>query len=206
MVNTDCLSGVPVLAGLGRIVMKLGLSSEVLPVVGVWACFPVVLGVDKRAPDCFVMEVIKISVVRKHANQVKWNLRFIMCKGAILPILTKTGVWQITLTEFGFVLVRVVEFLDSRVRVNTCFSVRALLLLGNVAAELTSVQMRGSATILWFLVVVATLFQIVVRIIHFRALLSFECVQIQSLDKLRWRWFSRLWWCRWRHAKAWLWC
>lgn len=78
-----------------------------------------------------------------------------MREGTVLAILA-FHLSQEGLAVLGLVLVWVVEFLDARVAVDACFALGALLLLGDVGAQLGGVLLRGPAAVLQLLVEVGT--------------------------------------------------
>jgi ribose 5-phosphate isomerase len=90
LIHTDCLGGVPAGARLFRVLLKLGLAAEILPVMRVGTSAVAHMArVDKRTPHRLVVEVVEVDVHIKLADQVDTDLRFVVCEGAVLAVVAQ---------------------------------------------------------------------------------------------------------------------
>ncbi len=105
-----------------------------------------------RTPNCLIVEVVEVDVGFELINQVDGDFAFGVREGAVVAVLALAA--EPYSAELCSVLVRVVEFLDTGVTVDTGITLRALFFLRNEAAELGFVRTRGSASVLGLLVVI----------------------------------------------------
>jgi len=89
------------------------LASEVLPVVSVHTLFPAMLFVTGRTPDGLEVEHIEVSIPLHLVYQVHRQFFLVVGEGTHVAIVAGIEPVWVLLTEFGFVLLRVVEVLHS---------------------------------------------------------------------------------------------
>ena len=134
--------------------------------------------VNKGTPNSLIVKVVEICVLRELANQINTNLRFIVRKGAIFPIVTQASRTCVALAKFRFVLIRMVEFFNSRMAINAAVTSWTLFFLSYVSAQLTRVRRGWSAPIFDNFVIFFALFEIVIWIVTLFAFQCFESFQI----------------------------
>jgi hypothetical protein len=162
--------------------------SIVKPIVSENAIFCIfVIRLAIWAPYCLKMEIVKVDISIEFIDEVDAYLYVVVCERTEFPVLTLRQVLQERLAKAGFVLVRMVKFLDTRVAVNASVALRTLFLLRYVAAKFRSVRVMGTSSVFEFFVIVRTLLQIVTWFLNLGALLSLEVAQIKSLNKMRLR-------------------
>jgi hypothetical protein len=91
LVFVDSLLGRPVGALLRRVAVLVGLASELLPVVSENAGVSVVISVNIGAPDCLVVEGVKVRIHFKLVDQVDAYVVIAMRKAAVLAVFAETG-------------------------------------------------------------------------------------------------------------------
>lgn len=133
-IGGDKIFGMPVLADLLCVSEDRGLPSVILPVVGVHAYVALVIILPVRTPDSLKMENVEVHIWLKFLNQLDRELPLIVCKGAELTIIALSLSVEVGATEFGFVFVRVVKFLDPVVRLVAILFVGAFLVIVYVPA------------------------------------------------------------------------
>ena len=126
----------PLRALFSFVLKRVRLSSEILPVVGIHAGIPCVWGVTVGAPHSFKMEHVEVSrepftilslrsygvwwlsiaARGKFMQQIYGHLILRMCEGAHITIVARIHSRRVALTEFYFVLLRVIEFFHSVMR------------------------------------------------------------------------------------------
>lgn len=129
LVFVDRLFGRPVGALFRRVMVLVGLTSKLLPVVGEDTGVSVVISVNIGAPDRLVVEEVEVRVHFKLVNLVDANVVVSMRKATVLAIFAQTGFRKVTLTKLCLVLVRVVKFLHSIVAEPALVALRTQLLL-----------------------------------------------------------------------------
>ena len=121
----------PVRAHLITVLKDWGFTSVVLPIVGIYTDFSVVIIFPVRAPHSLEMKHVKVHVNVILLNHLNREFCFTMGKRAILLILTLGCLprFKVRRAEFGFVFVRMIEFFHSIVGFVTLVSMRALISL-----------------------------------------------------------------------------
>ena len=152
----------PVLALLLWVNVQIGLPSEIMPVMCINAVFLLVAACWIRAPDSLIVEVVEIDVSFVFTDKINGHLTFWVSKRAVLAVITLSI--EAHGAKLRSVFVWVVKFLYSCVAVYAGITLRALLLLGNIATQFWCVGTRGSASIFEFIVIVWAEFLVMARL------------------------------------------
>ena len=169
------------MADLTRVVVNVGFSAEVHPIVRVDTVISVMVRVCVGTPDGLVVKAVEVSVALELFDQVNAHLLLAVRERTVLAVLALT-VLEETLAVFSLVLVRVVKFLHSRVAVNTGIALGALFFLCDVAAKFRCVLRWWPASVLQLLVEVGTPLQVVPLLVNVLAFYCFEGLKIESHD------------------------
>ena len=105
----------PVLTELSVIPEQVRLTSEVLEIVRIYTLGLVVFMVV-RTPFCFEEEYIEVKILiswQKMMDESHLNIFDRVCKGAVFTIFTLLNFGRKLMTKLGFVLVFVIQALDS---------------------------------------------------------------------------------------------
>lgn len=105
----DEIIGLPEGAGFWIIIIDMGLSPIVLPVMGIYAETSIVLNIVEGALHGLVVEDVEIFVVIKIMNKFDLNILLRVSKAAIRPVFAVAAIIRVQRTEFGLVLVRLIE-------------------------------------------------------------------------------------------------
>ena len=133
------------------------------------------------APDGLVVKAVEVSVALELFDQINTHLQLAVRKRTVLAVLA-VPVLKETLAVFGLVLVRVIEFLHSRVAVNTGLALGTLFFLCDVAAKLRCVLRWWPTSVLQLLVEVGTPLQVVSLLVNMLTFDCFEGLKIESHD------------------------
>jgi hypothetical protein len=160
-----------------RVLKSIGTASVVLPVMSIDTEISLVVLVTKGTPHSFEMKHVEICVSIHFFKYVYGQFVFVMCKGTDFPILTLVNFVGICWAELWFVLLRVVEILDSIVTTNAIvtFGTLFFLITIDMRTHFRNVATRATSPVLlvWFMVVKA-LFRIMCSLVLAR--LCFEHV------------------------------
>ena len=131
----------------------MGLSSQILPVVGVNTSFFVMV-VAPGAPCCLKIKHIKVLVFRlDFMKEINGDLVFRVGKSTHLAVLTILHVFWVGLTKLGLVFFWMVEFLNTVVCFEATLTVGYALIMsstvGNFGTHFTRVGAELSTTILF---------------------------------------------------------
>lgn len=118
LVGLCVLFGLPAGALCTLILIDMGWSSEVLPVMRVDAGISLMLLIRSGAPNCFEVEQIKIYVALKILKQVYRQFRFVVSKGTNIAIFTLIYPVWVILTEFGLIFLRMIKVLNTVMSLN----------------------------------------------------------------------------------------
>lgn len=132
----DIGSWTPIIALIFRVVIKLRLPSEILPVMRVDTLIPEVVSFVVRTPYGFEMKHVKIRILFKFIYQLYWNFGFWMSERAIFTIFTFTSAINIGWTKLCFIFIWMIKFFYPIVRLLTSISVGAFLAFQNTLAHL----------------------------------------------------------------------
>jgi hypothetical protein len=128
-VCSDEVFYLPILTEVFFIVVKLGFSSQVLPVVCVDTVFFVVI-LAPWTPGGFEVENVEIGVFRLHlVEEVDGDFVLGVSKSTHLSVLTILHLVGVCLAKFTFVFLGVVELFDSVVSFETGFAIRNALIV-----------------------------------------------------------------------------
>ena len=116
------------MADLTRVVVNVGFSAEVHPIVRVDTVISVMVRVCVGTPDGLVVKAVEVSVALELFDQVNAHLLLAVRERTVLAVLALT-VLEETLAVFSLVLVRVVKFLHPVVAVSTLVALRTGFLL-----------------------------------------------------------------------------
>lgn len=161
-VDTHWLVQVPVLTNFLRIHVNVRFSSEILPVVSknTLVLFMILFGI--RAPNCLVVETVKIWVLFELVDQINRNLCITVSKRTVLAILAL--ICNLSLTELRPIFVGVIKLFNPRMAIHTSIALSTLLFFCNKAAKFRLIVSRWSSSIFSLFMVVGAFLQIVLRI------------------------------------------
>lgn len=135
-VGANKWAGSPVWTLVFRVLVKLWLPPEVLPVVGKYTHVSLMLSLVVGTPHCLKMKHVEVKVFIKLIYQFNWDLSFRMCKWTIVTILTFTSIIDVWGAEFSFILIWMVEFFNPVVWLGTMFPLGAFFTFCNNRAHL----------------------------------------------------------------------
>lgn len=173
----------PILTHIFGVVKNGGLPSIILPVMCVNTDISFMIVFSVWAPYCFEMKKIEIHIRFKFFNQFNRKFIFGMSKGAKFTILAFLQILQVRRTEFGFILVWVVEFFNSVVCFITVVTIGAFLMVFNIPALFWLVKSKSSSSIFLIVVIVWAFFKIVPLRVN-SASYCLEQVKIQERNTL----------------------
>jgi len=159
-VGIDELMRTPIGALFLSIVEQLRFPPVILPIMRVNACHPVVLLLRVGAPHRLEVEQIKVHIVVELFDQLHRDLGLRVGEAAVVSVLAVASLVYVGLTEFGLVLVRVIELLHAVVTAETELAADAFLALFDERAELRGVTSERPPLILFQIVVVWTFLDI----------------------------------------------
>ena len=166
---------------LCRIVIHVRLAPVVLPIVSILALVPLVTPhfIVEWAPDRLEVEHVKVRILLHLVQQVDRELLFEMGEGTQVAEVTRVYIVRPFVAELRFVLLRMVEGLDSVVRFVARLAIWAVARLCKLA-HFAAVSAKGSSLIL--VVVVEALFLVVAVFLGARLCLEYsEVKQLHTL-------------------------
>ena len=151
--------------------------------------------VTKGTPHSFEMKHVEICVSIHFFKYVYGQFVFVMCKGTDFTIFTLVNFFRICWAELWFVLLRVVEILNSIVATNAIVTFGTLFfwITTDMRTHFRNVATRATSPVLlvWFMVV-KTLFRIMCSLVLAR--LCLKHVEIQQLHNVFFLWCIKLDW------------
>lgn len=173
----------PIGALVFGVLVKLGLSSEVLPVMCINTYVTLMLTFVIGTPYRFEMEHIEIYILLKLIYELHWDFSFWMGKWTVFSILTFTCAINIWWAKLGFILIRMVEFFNSIMSLLACVTIRTILTFSSKLTHFRLVYAERSPLIFLLIVIVRTSFQVMAIGIYL-ARLDFKHCQIKKTAKL----------------------
>ena len=168
----------PIRALLFLVDIQLRFPSEILPVVREHTEVALVLALVVGAPDSLEVEHVEVAVLVELVDQLHADFALGMRERAVVAILALASALGVRRAELRFVLVRVVELLDTVVRLGARVAAGTGTVGGDCGTDFGLVGTERTALVLLLVVVVRTSLQIVrVRVLLARRQLEQRQVQ-----------------------------
>jgi hypothetical protein len=115
-IGLDKMFSLPLGALIFLVIVNMGLSSKVLPVVSIHTGISSVRGIAIRAPYSLEMKHVKVSILFKFIKEINRNFFFMVSKSAHVAVVTTFNSVWIRRTKLDLVFFWMIEFLNPIVR------------------------------------------------------------------------------------------
>ena len=183
LVMIDVIFWAPVPALVFIVQVDLRFSSEVLPIVRKNTLISLMICFIVRTPDRLEVEHIEVGIFLKFVDQLNRNFRIGLRERAVVTVFAFSGAIDVWCAELRFVLVRMIELLNSVVSFLAPITFWAFFAFLYVLANFWLVCTEGTPLIFLLVVVEGASFQIVsVRVCLARV--DLELSQIKESTKI----------------------